>query len=87
MGFLSNLQIVNCTFCLLGICVSEVDTRRESGSTQLIYYRKINCGPGPQNQSLGYICSNSQQYIEWVKIIDFYLMAKLSKDHVPEDIL
>ncbi len=34
-----------------------------------------------------YICSNSQQYIVWVKIIDFSFMPKiiriLSKDHVP----
>ncbi len=37
-------------------------------------------------KSLGYICSNSQKYIAWVKIIDFYFMAKiiriLSKDQV-----
>ncbi len=34
-----------------------------------------------------YICSNSQQYIEWIKIIVFSFMPKiiriLSKDHVP----
>ncbi len=36
-----------------------------------------NCDPGPQNQSLGYICSNSQKYIVWVKIIDFYFMPKI----------
>uniref|UniRef100_A0A673KRF5 Gap junction protein n=1 Tax=Sinocyclocheilus rhinocerous TaxID=307959 RepID=A0A673KRF5_9TELE len=38
-------------------------------------------------KSLGYICSNSQKYIVWVKIIDFSFMPKiiriLSKDHVP----
>ncbi len=38
-------------------------------------------------KSLGYIYSNSQQYIVWVKIIDFSFMTKiirtLSKDHVP----
>ncbi len=38
-------------------------------------------------KSLGYICSNSQKYIVWVKIIDFPFMPKiirtLSKDHVP----
>ncbi len=43
--------------------------------------------PGAQNQSLGYICSNSQKYIVCVKIIDFSFMPKiikiLSKDHVP----
>ncbi len=37
-------------------------------------------------KSLGYICSNSQQYIVWVKIIIFSFMPKiirtLSKDHV-----
>ncbi len=38
-------------------------------------------------KSHGYMCSNSQQYIVWVKIIDFSFMPKitriLSKDHVP----
>ncbi len=38
-------------------------------------------------KSLGYICSNSQQYIVWVKIIHFSFMPKiisiLSKYHVP----
>ncbi len=28
-------------------------------------------------QKQGYICSNSQQYIVWVKIIDFYFMPKI----------
>ncbi len=28
-------------------------------------------------KSLGYICSNSQQYIVWVKIIHFYFMPKV----------
>ncbi len=39
------------------------------------------------HKSLGYVCSNSQKYIVWVKIIDFSFMPKiiriLSKDHVP----
>ncbi len=38
-------------------------------------------------KSLEYICSNSQQYIVWVKMIDFSFMSKiirtLSKDYVP----
>ncbi len=29
-------------------------------------------------KSLGYICSNSQKYIVWVKIIDFSFMPKCS---------
>ncbi len=37
-------------------------------------------------KSLGYICSDSQTYIVWVKKIDFSFMPKtirtLSKDHV-----
>ncbi len=36
--------------------------------------------------SLGYICSNGQKYIVWVKMIDFSFMPKiiriLTKDHV-----
>ncbi len=38
-------------------------------------------------KSVGYICSNSQKYIVWVKIIDFSFMPKiiriLSKGYVP----
>ncbi len=38
-------------------------------------------------KSLGYVCSNSQKYIIWVKILNFSFMQKiiriLSKDHVP----
>ncbi len=38
-------------------------------------------------KSLGYVCSNSQKYIVWVKMIDVSFMPKiiriLSKDHVP----
>ncbi len=37
-------------------------------------------------KSLGYICSNSQKYIVWVKIIVFFMpiiIRTLSKDHVP----
>ncbi len=49
------------------------------------------CDPGMELKislkSLGYICSNSQQYIVWVKIIHISFMPKiisiLSKDHVP----
>ncbi len=49
------------------------------------------CDPGLEHKSslksLEYICSNSQQYIVWVKIIHFYFMPKiisiLSKDHAP----
>ncbi len=37
----------------------------------------IICDPGAQNQSHRYICSNSQKYIAWVKIIDFSLMTKI----------
>ncbi len=29
-------------------------------------------------KSLGYICSNSQKYTVWVKIIDFSFMPKIS---------
>ncbi len=37
------------------------------------------CDPGPKKnslKSLGYNCSNSQEYIVWVKIIIFYFMPK-----------
>ncbi len=38
-------------------------------------------------KSMGYVCCNSQKYILWVKIINFYFMPKiirvLSRDHVP----
>ncbi len=51
--------------------------------------QKITCDLDHKTslKSLGYICSNSQKYIVWVKIIDFSFMPKiirtLSKDHVP----
>ncbi len=39
------------------------------------------------HKSLGYICSNSQKYIVWVKIVNFYFRTKiiriLSKNYVP----
>ncbi len=57
------------------------------------YFKRLFniCDPGMEHKtslkSLGYICSNSQQYIVWVKIINFSFMPKiisiLSKDHVP----
>ncbi len=57
--------------------------------SSLYLYDKDICDPGAQNslKSLGYICSNSQKYIVWVKkIIHFSFMPKiisiLSKDHV-----
>ncbi len=28
-------------------------------------------------KSLGWICSNSQKYIVWIKIINFYFMPKI----------
>ncbi len=37
-------------------------------------------------KSLGYICSNSQKYIVWVKMIDFSFMPKIIRTlskHVP----
>ncbi len=59
-----------------------------------IYFFKLLfniCDPGLEHKtclkSLGYICSNSQLYILWVKIIHFSFIPKiisiLSKDHVP----
>ncbi len=57
-----------------------------------VFQMTINiCDPGLEHKSslksLEYICSNSQQYIVWVKIINFSFMPKiiriLSKDHVP----
>ncbi len=46
------------------------------------------CDPGPQNQSYvaGVYCSNSQNYIAWVKIIDFYFMPKIIRILSKEDI-
>ncbi len=50
---------------------------------------KIHDNPGAKtsHKSHGYMCSNSQKYIVWVKIIAFSCMPKiiriLSKNHVP----
>ncbi len=39
---------------------------------------KIHDNPGAKtsHKSHGYMCSNSQKYIVWVKIIAFFLYAK-----------
>ncbi len=53
--------------------------------------KKRICDPGPQTslKSLGYICSNSQKYTLWVKIIDLSLkiIRTLVKIMFYEDIL
>ncbi len=43
-----------------------------------VFYIYI-CDPGPQNQSYvaGVYCSNSLQYIAWVKMIDFSFMPEI----------
>ncbi len=50
-------------------------------------YTYVNLDHKTRLKSLGYICSNSQKCIVWVKTIYFYFMPKiirtLSKDHVP----
>ncbi len=52
-------------------------------------FSHLICDPGAQTslKSLGYICSNIQKYIVWVKIINFSFMLKIirifSEDHVP----
>ncbi len=37
------------------------------------------CDPGEQNSLMyhGYICSNSQKYSVWIKMIHFYFMSKI----------
>ncbi len=44
----------------------------------------IICDPGQQKTVISYMYSNSQQYIVWVKVIDFSFMPKTirKKDHV-----
>ncbi len=51
--------------------------RRVWGSAQLFISIYPICVPGAQNQFLGDICSNSQQYTVWVKIIHISLMPKI----------
>ncbi len=45
----------------------------------MFFEHQIICDPGAQNQSevAGYICSYSQKYIVWVKIIHFNFMPKI----------
>uniref|UniRef100_A0A671QK61 Kinesin light chain n=1 Tax=Sinocyclocheilus anshuiensis TaxID=1608454 RepID=A0A671QK61_9TELE len=54
---------------------------------QCMFFSYVTLEHKSSLKSLGYICSNNQQYIVWVKIIDFSFMPKiiriLSKDHVP----
>ncbi len=55
--------------------------------TMCVYILYVYMDHKPSLKLLGYICNNSQKYIVWVKIIDFYFMPKiiriLSIDHVP----
>ncbi len=56
--------------------------------TNLCFYSIfVNLDHKTRLKSLGYICSNSQKYMVWVKIIDFSFMPKIfssvCKDHVP----
>ncbi len=48
---------------------------------------KLNTTKPVLSSKVANICSNSQNYIMWVKVIDFSFMSKiiriLSKDHVP----
>ncbi len=41
-----------------------------------IYITYVTLDHKTSLKSLGYICSNSQKYIVWVKIIDFLLSQK-----------
>ncbi len=59
-------------------------------TTELKFYgpkRYVTLDHKTSLKSLGYICSNSQKYIVWVKMMHFSFMPKiiriLSKDHVP----
>ncbi len=57
----------------------------------LRFYIYVTLAHKSSLKSLGYICSNRQKYIVWVKIIDFSFMPKiiriLSKMYLHEDIL
>ncbi len=72
-GLLSILQVTR-----------TVRTSHDTCDTHTVY---VTLDHKTSLKSLGYICSNSQKYIVWVKIIDFPFMPKiiriLSKDHVP----
>ncbi len=66
------------------VCNSLQSTQNYSAVT--IKYTHVTLEHKTSLKSLEYICSNSQQYIVWVRIIDFSFMTKiiriLSKDHV-----
>ncbi len=53
----------------------------------IMFYAYVTLEHKTNLKSLGYICSNSQKYIVWVKIIHFSFMPNIfrtfSKDHVP----
>ncbi len=85
-----------CTKCICSVVVylqrdAHMDVRfkvhRYRLDTEHFIYTYVTLEHKISLKSLGYICSNSQKYIVWVKIIDFSFMPKiiriLSKDHVP----
>ncbi len=45
--------------------------------TYIYIYISLSLEHKSSHKSLGYICSNSQQYIVWVKIRDFSFMTKI----------
>ncbi len=49
----------------------QVETRRNTPLTHIYIY-----DPGASHKQHGFIYSNSQQYIVWLKIIHFYFMPK-----------
>ncbi len=83
-------DVNNGSWVTLSLCVMIFTV----GSLYIYIYQTLlsrvtyKCDPGSQSlKSLGCISSKSQQYIVWVKMIDFSFLKKiiriLSKDHVP----
>ncbi len=66
------------------LCIISDAQQAKNGK---LNYNLWPCDHKTSLKSLGYIFSNSQKYILWLKMIDFYFMPKviriLSKDHVP----
>ncbi len=77
------MQYNNIITIIIGFCPWMFNFTLQS----LISFMKCKYMSLEHKSSHKYICSNNQQYIVWVKIIDFSFMPKiiriLSKDHVP----
>ncbi len=85
LNLLCNVVVLNTFFFRTQAYFKDQATNYTEKKTFIILF--VTLDHKSSLKSLGYICSNCQKCIVWVKMIDFSFMPKifrvLSKDHVP----